>query len=102
MADRTSFSPFFDHLCRVADHLPLEEVEVLLHCEDGETEVYDPSQEQFRSGSVYQSSVPGGPEGLKAAARHLVQRLALTQDLEESVARLLRLQWRNLTRKDRR
>ncbi len=102
MADRTSFSPFFDHLCRVADHLPLEEVEVLLHCEDGEIEVYDPSQEQFRSGSAYQSSVPGGPEGLKAAARHLVQRLALTQDLEESVARLLRLQWRNLTRKDRR
>ncbi len=100
MADRTNFSPFFDHLCRVADHLPLEEVEVLFHGEDGEIEVFDPSQQQFRSGAAYQLNLPGGPESLKAAAGRLVQRLALTQDLEESVARLLRLQWKRLTRND--
>ncbi len=98
MADRTGFSPFFDHLCRVADHLPLEEVEVLRHGEDGEMEVFDPSRRLFRSVSECQPCLPGGPESLKAAARRLVARLALAQDLEEPVARMLQVHWRDLTR----
>ena len=97
MADRTHFSPFFEHLCQVADHLPLEEVEVLRHCQDGalETQSFDQLRLGFDSEDPASASLEG-PDVLREAAQRLVQHLGLARELEEAVVRLLTLQWRTL------
>lgn len=97
MADRTHFSPFFEHLCQVADHLPLEDIEILRHCQDGDAEIqtYDQIRLDFDSEDP-RSSFPENPEDLRETARRLIQRLGLARDLEEAVVRLLTLQWRSL------
>ncbi len=97
MADRTHFSPFFEHLCQVADHLPLDEVEILRHCQDEafEIQAYDQGRMEFDSGDS-RMAIPEGPEVLREAAQRLVQRLGLAREMEEAVIRLLTMQWRTL------
>jgi hypothetical protein len=103
MADRTHFSPFFEHLCQVADHLLLDEVEILRHCQDEtcEMQIYDQSRIEFDSRDS-RMAIQEGPEVLRETARRLVQRLGLAREMEEAVIRLLTLQWRSLRLSPRR
>lgn len=91
MADRTRFSPFFEHLCRIATEVPVEDIEVLRGSDH-----FDRTTLKFRPSEITRPNLGNPGEDLRQAARRLVQRLALSPNYEEQVLRLLVVQWERL------
>lgn len=95
MADRTRFSAFFEHLCKVAAEVPVEDLEILRQSE-GAPGHFDRTSLTFHPMEIARPNLVNTGEDLRQAARRLVQRLALAPNLEEQVLRLLVVQWNRL------